>query len=303
MWFPEPDLSGRVAIVTGASAGIGRAYALALAGAGATVIAAARGLTEHSERAEPRPAAGAETVKARSVPPGPVHSRRCDVGDPVDIETLVCRTIDEFGRIDVLVNNAGVYPHHPSLAISADDWDAVMRVNVRGAYLMTRHVANPMSKQRSGSVINLTSLAAARTSPGHTAHRDLLAYAVSKAALNRMTTYVAEDLKPDGIAVNAISPGAVLTETFVATDPEVAAMAVSTGWGKPPAPEVLGPPLLFLATASPATMTGQIVHHDEFGHTWPRDAAVVTASSNGPDTRKQKAEFRRAHDDSRAKRQ
>ena len=275
MSLPEPDLSGQVAIVTGASAGIGRAYALALAGAGATVVAAARGLSERDEPAGPRSAAGPEVARSSQVLPGPVHPRRCDVGDPGDVETLVRRTVEEFGRIDVLVNNAGVYPHQASLAIPAEDWDAVMRVNVRGAYLMTRHAAIAMKEQQSGSVINLTSLAAAWTPPGHTAHRDLLAYAVSKAALNRMTTYLAEDLRPYGIAVNAISPGAVLTETFVATDPEVAAMAMSTGWGKLPTAEVMGPPLLFLATASPAKMTGQIVHHDEFGRTWPEDSSVA----------------------------
>ena len=107
---------------------------------------------------------------------------------------------------------------------------------------------------------------------------------MSKAALNRMTTYLAEDLRPYGIAVNAISPGAVLTETFVATDPEVAAIATLTGWGKPPTPEMMGPPLLFLATVSPATMTA-IVHHDEFGRTWPENSAV-SANSKGPDARK-----------------
>jgi NAD(P)-dependent dehydrogenase (short-subunit alcohol dehydrogenase family) len=249
------SLSGKVAIVTGASAGIGRAYALALAAAGVTVIAASRRLADNGEPAAPAT--------------GVVHSRRCDVGDESDVAALALRTADEFGHIDVLINNAGVYPHHPSLKMSAEDWDSVMRVNVRGAYLMTQHVAALMQARRSGSIINLTSLAAERTPPDHTAHRDLLAYAVSKAALNRMTTYLAEDLRPYGIAVNAISPGAVLTDMFVATDPEIAEMANATGWGKRPTPEVMGPPMLFLAEQTAATMTGQIVHHDEFGQTWP----------------------------------
>jgi NAD(P)-dependent dehydrogenase (short-subunit alcohol dehydrogenase family) len=249
------DFRGKVAIVTGASAGIGRAYALALAGAGATVVAASRSV--------------ADLAPASDGLSGAVHPRRCDIADETEVATLARRTIDEFGHVDVLINNAGVYPHHLSLEMSADDWDRVMRVNVRGTYLMTRHVAALMQAQQSGSIINMTSIAAERTPPDHTAHRDLLAYAVSKAAVNRMTTYLAEDLRPDGIAVNAISPGAVLTDMFVATDPEVAAMAKSTGWGKPATPEVMGPPILFLAAQNATTMTGQIVHHDEFGRTWP----------------------------------
>jgi NAD(P)-dependent dehydrogenase (short-subunit alcohol dehydrogenase family) len=126
-----------------------------------------------------------------------------------------------------------------------------------------------MIRQGSGSIVNLTSKAAGATTRGTPGHDDLLAYAVTKAALNRLTTFLAEELAPHGIAVNAMSPGAVLTDTWAAVDPEAVAEAKASGWGKPPTPEVMGPPLLHLAQQTAATLTGRILHHDEFGTSWP----------------------------------
>ena len=92
---------------------------------------------------------------------------------------------------------------------------------------------------------------------------------MSKAALDRLTTYLSVDLAPYNVAVNAMSPGAVLTDTFLTTDPEVAGMARDSGWGKEPTAEVMGPPLLFLAQQTAKSFTGRIVHHDAFGKSWP----------------------------------
>ena len=139
---------------------------------------------------------------------------------------------------------------------------------------MIRQVAPHMLRRGRGSIVNITSRNAQATSREHPGHRDLLAYSVSKAAVNRMTTYLAEDFKHDNIAVNALSPGAVLTDTFMTADPEVAAMARDGGWGKPASADVIGPAMLYLAEQIPAKMTGQILSTDEFGVTWGPAAAV-----------------------------
>ncbi|WP_319448745.1 MULTISPECIES: SDR family oxidoreductase [unclassified Mycobacterium] len=269
------ELKDKVAIVTGASAGVGRAYVLALAEAGATVVAAARTVGGVDGK-KPQRNTLVEVVCAADELPGHVVAQQCDVSAEADVVRLAAETAATFGRIDVLVNNAGVYPHYPSLAVSVSDWDDVMRVNVLGCYLTMREVAGHMIRQRSGSIINLTSLSAERTVGGSAGHRDLLAYSVSKAGVNRLTTYMAEDLKSYGIAVNALSPGAVLTETFMRVDPEVGIEAENSGWGKPATPEVMGPAVLYLAQQTSSTLTGQILHTDEFGTTWGSVSTAVT---------------------------
>lgn len=262
------ELSGKVAIVTGASAGTGRAYALALAGEGATVIAAARSVG-HFDGAEPARNTLAEVVKAGEGLPGRIFAQKVDLEIEEDIARMVEQTIANFGRIDVLVNNAGVYPQLPTLEISCDDWDWHMRVNVRGPYLTMRHVAPHMIRQGSGSIINLSTASAHHTVRGHPGHAGFLAYSVSKAALNRLSDFMAEELEPYGIAVNAMSPGAVLTDTWKEIDPAATTQAAESGWGKPPTPEVMGPALLYLAKQNARTMTGQLLHNDTYGKTWP----------------------------------
>lgn len=251
------DLEGKVAIVTGAGAGIGRAYALALAAAGATVVGIARtlGLTEDGT------ATGglAEVVHAGRGLPGRIHAQVCDIGD----EAALTRTIDavgvNFGRIDVLVNNAAVMAAHDTLAIAGEAWDAMMRINVRAPYLAIRQVAPFMMRQRAGSIVNITARGGDFIDRDDPAHHRLLPYGVSKAALNRLSHFMAEELKPHGIAVNALSPGVVLTR------PSAAGFANA----KPATPEVLGPALIFLARQSAATLTGRILHTDDFGTSWP----------------------------------
>ncbi|HZQ59458.1 MAG TPA: SDR family oxidoreductase [Acidimicrobiales bacterium] len=256
------DLEGKVAIVTGASAGIGRAYALALAGAGATVVAAARTLG----RTDDEPAARntlAEVVEAGGGLPGRISAHVCDVEDDADVALLMDQTATNFGRIDVLVNNAGVMVSHRPFDVTIEEWDRIMRVNVRGPYLAIRHVAPHMIRQRSGSIINVTARAAAFI-PRGTQAQGSIAYAVSKAALNRLSFYMAEELKRYGIAVNALSPGIVRTDTALTLNPKA-----ESDWGKAPTPDVLGPALLYLARQTAETMTGQVLHTDEFEQTWP----------------------------------
>jgi NAD(P)-dependent dehydrogenase (short-subunit alcohol dehydrogenase family) len=256
------ELDGKVAIVTGASAGIGRAYALALAGEGATVVALAR--TEGDATAPTRNSL-AEVVAAASGLPGRVVGRRCDVANESDLPEAVDGVAAEFGRIDILVNNAGLMWRFDPLAISTADWDAVIRVNLRAPYLAIRAAAPHMIRQGSGSIINITAKAAQFIPKGERASDGTLVYAVSKAGLDRMSFFMAEELREHGIAVNALSPGIVLTDTALAGR----SAASLAGIGKPPTAEVLGPALLYLARQSAATFTGQILHTDEFGKSWP----------------------------------
>jgi NAD(P)-dependent dehydrogenase (short-subunit alcohol dehydrogenase family) len=256
------NLQGKVAIVTGASAGIGRAYALALAAQGATVLAAARrlgggdgGITAGSTLAA--------VVKASETLPGRVYAQVCDVEIEADIVRLVERAATDFGRIDVLVNNAAAMWRFDAFDIGGEDWDRVMATNVRAPYVAIREVAPHMKRQQSGSIISITAGAAGLTPKSH--HPAMLPYSVSKAALNRLSCFMAAELKPYGIAVNCLSPGVVQSEAALAANPAVA----TAGTHKPCTPEVLGPALIYLAQQTSETLTAQILHTDEFQKSWP----------------------------------
>jgi NAD(P)-dependent dehydrogenase (short-subunit alcohol dehydrogenase family) len=255
------DMGKKVAIVTGASAGIGRAYALALAGAGATVVAAARtpGSPDGSENNTL-----AHVVRSASSLPGTVHASVCDVLDESAIIGLVDETVASFGRVDILVNNAALMWMFRPFAVGAGDWDKVMRVNVRAPYVAISRAAPHMIRQRSGSIINITARAGEFMSRGDRLHDGTVLYAMTKAALNRLTFFMSEELRPYGIAVNSLSPGVVATETALRATP-----GLKDYGGKDPTPQVLGPALLCLAGQTASGLTGQILHTDNYGKTWP----------------------------------
>jgi 3-oxoacyl-[acyl-carrier protein] reductase len=262
------DFKGKVAIVTGGSQGIGRAYVLALAQAGATVVATAR--SYGAGTGEIKKGTLAEVIHTGTGLPGRIVGLACDVENEANTLHLANFTAANFGRIDVLVNNAAIYTHHDALDMRAEDWDQAMNTNVRGPWFAMRAVAPHMMRQKSGSIINLTSLAALPTTKGAASHDGLMAYGVTKAALNRLTTFFAAELAPHGIAVNALSPGGVLTDTWAKNDPAAYAEAERSGHGKRPLPEVMGPAMLHLAAQSASGITGQILHTDQFGKTWPK---------------------------------
>jgi 7-alpha-hydroxysteroid dehydrogenase len=262
------DLSGKVAIVTGASAGIGRAYALALAGAGATVVAAARTLGTAGEDPPARNTL-AEVVQAARGLPGRIYAQPCDMEVEADVARMVQQAAANFGRLDILVNNAAIYPRYDAFEADAEQFDRYMRINVRGPYLAIRSAAPLMIRQGAGSIVNMTSASAQPVPRDHPAHERLMVYGLTKAALNRLTSYMAEELRPHGVAVNGLSPGAVLTDAWAVADLAGMEAAKASGWGKPPTPEVMGPALVHLAGQTAETLTGQILHTDEFGKSWP----------------------------------
>jgi citronellol/citronellal dehydrogenase len=252
------SLAGSVAIVTGASRGIGRALAVGLADAGAAVVCAARTEVESAGSLPGTIHATAGAVAARG---GTALAVRCDIGHERDIDDLVEATRARFGRIDVLVNNA-MTPTRAAFAEStAEQWDESMRVNVRSLFLTTRAVMGAMTDAGGGSIVNISSGAAdprvVGMPPGY------LTYSVAKAALERFSTALAGELAPLGIAVNALRPGAVKTETAVH---ELGADYDWTGWTEP---EAVVPAVVYLAAQRGDGLTGRIVESTQYGVTWP----------------------------------
>jgi NAD(P)-dependent dehydrogenase (short-subunit alcohol dehydrogenase family) len=257
------DLKGKVAIVIGASAGVGRAYALALAGAGATVIAAARTLGDVGSGA-PANNTLAQVVKMGEGLPGRIYAQVCDAQIEADIVRAVDQTAANFGRIDILVNCAALMTPFDPFEIGREDWDRLMNLNVRGPYVAMRQAAPHMMRQRSGSIINITARGATFMPKGQRMYDRTLLYGMTKAALNRLSFGMSEELKSYGIAVNALSPGVVATDTALAANPKVREQG-----GKEATPEVLGPALLYLAQQTAETLTGQVLYTDDFKKTWP----------------------------------
>jgi citronellol/citronellal dehydrogenase len=252
------SLAGSVAIVTGASRGIGRALALGLADAGAAVVCAARTEVESAGSLPGTIHATAEAVAAQG---GTALAVRCDIGSERDIDALVEATRARFGRIDVLVNNA-MTPTRAAFAEStAEQWDESMRVNVRSLFLTTRAVMGAMTDAGGGSIVNISSGAAdprvVGMPPGY------LTYSVAKAALERFSTALAGELTPLGIAVNALRPGAVKTETAVH---ELGADYDWSGWAEP---DAVVPAVVYLAAQRGDGLTGRIVDSTQYGVTWP----------------------------------
>lgn len=197
-------LKDRVAIVTGGSRGLGKAIAVGLSKEGATVVIAARTETENKDlpgtiyrTAEEIKSSGSEALAVR-----------CDVTDEGSVNRMVDLTLDSFGRVDVLVNNAGVAFYYPIIETPLKRWELVIRVNLIGAFLCSKAVLPPMMKQRRGSIINISSLAADERDEGTVPTG--VAYAVSKAGLDRLTLGLATEAGRDNIAVNAVKPHRVV---------------------------------------------------------------------------------------------
>jgi NAD(P)-dependent dehydrogenase (short-subunit alcohol dehydrogenase family) len=194
MDFPGFRLDGRVALVTGAGQGIGRSIALGFAHAGATVVA-----TDHNDETLGNVA---EELAGLGRPGISLH---LDVRDADAIRRTVRDALTRHGRIDVLVNNAGVRVHKPVLDHTLEDWEHVFKVNCTGAFLLCQAVAAAMREGNGGTIINISSQMAFVTSP------DRVAYCASKAAVNQMTRVMAVDWARYNIRVNAIGPGPIAT--------------------------------------------------------------------------------------------
>ena len=243
------ELADRVAIVTGAGRGIGRAVALKLADAGAAV-------TINDVKAESCSATADEVTS---------YAQRAlaicaDVRAWPDVEEMVDRTLSEFGGVDILVNNAGILcPTTPLEKISVEEWDRVMRVNIGGAFHCTKAVLPFMKQQRRGSIINVSSIAGRSTSNSGGAH-----YTTSKAALLGFTRHTAREGAPYGIRANAIAPAGVDTDMVPQVWPpeRIAALVQAIPLGRLATPNEIADLVLFLASDRSSYVTGATIAID-----------------------------------------
>ena len=238
-------MKGRVAIITGAGQGLGRAFAHGFAAQGAVPVIAE--INEDKGRA-----VAAET--------GGLYVRT-DVSDPASVDAMARAVLDAYGRIDVLVNNAAIFSTlemRPFEEISLDEWERVLRVNLTGPFLCARAVASAMRKAGWGRIINIASAAVSLGRPNY------LHYIASKAGLAGMTNSLARELGPHGITVNAILPGATFTEIprKTVTPEQKKAIVGMQCIPRPEVPEDLVGVVLFLASPAAGFVTGQALTVD-----------------------------------------
>ena len=241
----ERTLEGKVAIVTGASRGIGRAIAQRYAREGAKVVVnfvAAGGEARKT----------VETIEAGG---GQAAAVRADVSKSADVKQLVDATVDAFGRVDILVNNAGIMITKSALDATEDDWDRTIDINLKGAYLASKAVAPLMMRQQYGRIINMSS----NSGLYHPSAMSFTEYVVSKAGMNGLTKALALAWGPH-ITVNAICPGWIKTEMVEDTPPEVEQRILGETalgrWGNPD--EVAGA-AVFLASKDADFITGELL--------------------------------------------
>ncbi|MEB3248617.1 MAG: 3-oxoacyl-[acyl-carrier-protein] reductase [Merismopediaceae bacterium] len=234
-----------VAIVTGASRGIGRATALALASRGVKVVV---------NYAQSQPAA-TDVVQAIEAQGGTAIALKADVSQVKEVEQLIEQTLEQWGRIDILVNNAGITRDNLLLRMKLEDWQAVMDLNLTGVFLCTKAVAKIMIKQRQGRIINITSVAGLMGNPGQAN------YSAAKAGVIGFTKSIAKELASRGITANAVAPG------FIATDmtedlkaDEILKFIPLARYGQPE--EVAGMIRFLAVDPAAAYITGQVFNVD-----------------------------------------
>ncbi|MEY2832087.1 MAG: hypothetical protein RLZZ574_1345, partial [Cyanobacteriota bacterium] len=234
-------LKDKVAIVTGASRGIGKAAALALVSQGAKVVI---NYARSSEAAE-------ATVKEITDAGGEAIAVQADVSQSAEVDNLIKATLDKFGRIDVLVNNAGITKDTLLLRMKPEQWQAVIDLNLTGVFLCTKAVSKTMLKQRSGRIINIASVAGQMGNPGQAN------YSAAKAGVIGFTKTVAKELANRGITVNAVAPGFIETDmTHDLKSDDIIQFIPLGRYGKPE--EVAGTIRFLASDPAAAYITGQV---------------------------------------------
>jgi NAD(P)-dependent dehydrogenase (short-subunit alcohol dehydrogenase family) len=237
-------LKDKVTIITGGAQGIGAACAERFAREGALVVLA--------DVDDARGNALAKQLSAMYV--------HCDVGDKIDVDALVQKTVAKHGRIDVLVNNAGIFKAAPFLEVTEEDFDAVIRVNLKGAFLVAQAVAREMVKTGGGNVVNMSSVNAVMAIPS------IASYNMSKGAINQLTRAMALALADQGVRVNAVAPGTIATELAakaVLTSEDAKARILSrTPMKRLGTPQEIADVVAYLASDASSYLTGEIITAD-----------------------------------------
>ncbi len=239
------QLEGRVALVTGGSRGIGQAIAIELARVGATVV-----FTYKSS-----PEGARETQKRVDEGGGISRSTQCDVGDTEAVDALVAQVQQDFGRLDIVVNNAGITRDQVIMRMKPVDFDDVIATNLRGTWNVCRAASRPMLRARSGRIINLSSVVASMGNPGQSN------YAASKGGIEALTRSLARELGSRGITVNAVAPGFIETDmTANMADRARQAMLERIPLGELGTVADVARAVRFLASDDAGYITGQVIH-------------------------------------------
>jgi NAD(P)-dependent dehydrogenase (short-subunit alcohol dehydrogenase family) len=242
------DLKNKVAIITGARRGMGKADALLLAKEGAKVVVSDISLEDCQKVVD--------EIKNND---GEAMAFQCDVSKKAEVEKMIAETLKKFGHIDILVNNAGILQYKPFVEITEEDWDKMMAINLKGYFLCAQAVAKEMIEQKSGSIINVASIAMGQVGVGFS---NIVHYCASKGGIAAMSQALAIELAPYNIRVNAIAPGAINTP-MADWDKMDKAMQESSliriplrRFGKP---EEIADSVLFLASDKSSYITGAII--------------------------------------------
>jgi 3-oxoacyl-[acyl-carrier protein] reductase len=241
----SPPLEGKVALVTGASRGIGRAIAQSLAAAGATTV------VNYARSAE----AAAAVVDAIQAAGGRAWAHGADVAEEEQVEAMVKAVLEREGRLDVLVNNAGITRDGLLMRMKTADWRSVIDLNLTGVFLCTRAVSRAMLKARSGRIVNITSVVGLMGNPGQAN------YSAAKAGVIGLTRSTAAEFASRGITVNAVAPGFIATEMTRDLDTEKILAAIPLGRLGEPA-DVAGVVRFLAADPAAAYVTGQVIAVD-----------------------------------------
>ena len=237
-------LSGKVALVTGSARGIGKTIVERFAAEGAVVV-----LSDVTNEA-----AAAETLAAIAGGGGKGMVEMFDVGDAAQVDAAVQHILAEQGRIDILVNNAGITRDNLLMRLSEEDFDAVLRTNLKGTFLLTKAVSRPMMKQRSGRIVNLSSVVGQMGNAGQSN------YSAAKAGIIGFTKSMARELASRGVTVNAIAPGFIMTAMTAALPENVRqAFLDQIPMGKFGTPEDVAELAVYLASDGGSYVTGQVI--------------------------------------------
>jgi len=240
-------LTGKAAIVTGASRGIGRAIALKLAEEGAKVAVNYSGSQAKAD----------EVVDLIRQNGGEAFSVQADVANAESVQEMVAQTMEHFGSVDILVNNAGITRDNLLMRMKEDEWDDVMNTNLKGVFICTKAVTRQMMKQRSGKIVNISSIVGVAGNPGQAN------YVAAKAGVIGLTKTAAKELASRNIHVNAVAPGFITTEMTEELPEEVKGQMLSQiPLGKLGNPEDVAKAVVFLSTSDSDYMTGQTLHID-----------------------------------------